>query len=287
MSLVGAKDITELDGKIEGLISKMKSSGGQLGTQLKDAQQREENHIKWIEDLQAGKPEARAYLEQIMGKGAPSQASDNNTQPNSDFDPEKYVDEDLATEVFSMKETIRKQNETITKLTDGEANKTAQFQKEEAVSGWIDDTVELVSGNMEEFGLNAKEVRALAKEYWGPDGHQKAIHPKFQKVHDLFVYAQKEGINDLNKAQKLINATKDGQKTTNYKESVNSSISNKQSRTKSNEPDPHLDEAAVQKMASGGDLANIPDSWSDADGNFIPEKVPKRFHVQAFGKVMG
>jgi hypothetical protein len=34
-----------------------------------------------------------------------------------------------------------------------------------------------------------------------------------------------------------------------------------------------------------GDLGAIPDEWMDESGNLLPDKVPQRFHSQAFGKM--
>jgi len=292
MTQVGAKDVSELAGKVKGLIDNMKSSGGKLGTELKDLQTKADNHQLWLNDLAAGKPEAIAYLDQIRGKASSTPAANTGKE---EYDVSDFVDEELGKMFLDLQKTVKEQANTISTLSNGETQRVETNQRQEAVTGWVDDIVELVTADTAgAFGLTPVEARALAKDYLGPDGHTKAVHPKFQKMHELIQYAHKKGLNTLQDAhvlnqhengsyaQQIVNATKNGQKSTQHIESPNSAISNNQSKVKSNVPDPHITDEAVKKM-EGGDFENIPDSWTDENGTFVKANIPERFHKKCFG----
>jgi len=298
MTLVGAKDITELDGKIEGLINTMKSSGGKMGGELKTLQDKATNHQLWLDDLAAGKPEALAYLETITGSQAPgtSKATVPTVPQTDDLDPSKFLDDELAPIVIALKKDMADLKADNVKLRAGDLAKTEATNRETAATGWVDDIVDLVVSNPKNFGLSPAEARGLAKQYWSPEGAQQAVNPKFQQMHELIAYAHKKGMPDLKSAyvvwshengtyaRQLIDATKEGQKTNSHTTSPNNFLSDKQGKAGASIPSPQIDDAMVSKMAAG-DLNAIPDNWMDEDGNLLPDQVPERFHEQAFGKL--
>lgn len=294
MSLVGAKDVSELAGKIKGLIDNMKSSGGQLGSEVKRLQAEKDNNVQWMNDLAAGKKEAFDYLDKITGGKTPPATTSTEAAPivNGDFDPSKYLDDELATTVQGIMNSNKEMSERLDRLSKGDADRQALHNRESATNSWVDDVVGLVTDLPGDFGINPSEARALAADYWGPNGHTQAIHPKFQAMNDLIVYANEKGYPNLKSAhimmqhenggyaKKLIEATKKGQKSVTHKESPNSFISNAQRGSKANTPDPHIDDAAVNAMAKG-DFNNIPDNWMDSSGTLIKGNIPKRFHKVA------
>jgi len=296
MQKVGAKDISELDGKIEGLINQMKSSGGKIGGELAKAKQREADHMRWLDDLSQGKPEAIQYLEKITGKSQDTTKAPDKVQVESDIDSDDFLDDKLAPIVLNLQKKMEEQTKVIESLKKGDSDRVAQASRAKASNGWVDDIVDLVVNNAKDFDLSASEARALGMEYWGPEGHTKAVHPKFQQVHELIQFAHEKGMPDLKTAhivwqhengsfaKKLIQATKEGQSSTQHKTSPNSFLSNKQGKMKTNELQPQIDDAKVAEMEKG-DLDAIPDEWVDENGTLIPSKIPERFHEKAFGKM--
>lgn len=299
MRKVGAKDISELSGKIDGLLTTMKSSGGKLGSELAEAKKREANHQAWLNDLSSGKPAALEYLKKVMGTDKVPTVEKGETLPDlddTDGDPNDFLDDKLAREVLSLKKLINSQQDTIQKLSKGSEKIQKEDLRRQAADGWVDDIVDLVVKNQKDFSLSPVEARALGKEYWGPDGHTKPVHPKFQQVHELIKFAHDRRMPDLQTAhivwhhengtyaKKLVQATKEGQQAVQHKPSTNSAMSNKQSRTKTNVPQPNIDDARVGEMERGN-LDAIPDEWMDNSGNLIPDRVPERFHRQAFGRL--
>lgn len=310
MKRVGAKDITELDGKIEGLINHMKSSGGKQGSELAAMRKKEAAHMSWMEDLRKGTPAALEFLEKVTGKKfspvlpkegdhrAQGPKVDEPPADGEDGDLEQYLDEGLAREVQSLKKMVKQQAEIITRLSQTEQKREEFSQRKTAADGWVDDVVELVTDpkNKGTFNLTPSEARALAKQYWSPEGHQQPVHPKFQQVHELIKFAHERSMPDLQTAhivwlhergifaKKLIDATRDGQKSVQHEPSKNAFISQRQAKEKTNVPNPNITEDNVAAMERG-DFRNIPDDWMDKDGNLIPSKVPERFHKAAFGRL--
>jgi len=300
MQMVGAKDISEIDSKIDGLLKTMKSSGGKLGSQLKELQDREANHVQWLNDLQEGKPEAQAYLEKILGKSsgqnAPQASRNTADSTGKKYDASQFLDDELGQVVLSQNDEIKELKSMVEKLSKGDAQRAEFSQREIAANGWVDDVVDLVVKNSDAFNLSPSEARELGKQYWGPEGHTKPIHPKFQEIHELIKYAHEKNMPDLETAhvmyqhengvfaKKLIEATKQGQQSVQHAKTPNSVMSNNQSRMRQNTPDPHIDENAVNAMKSG-DFDSIPDEWMDETGTLLPDKVPERLHEYAFGKM--
>jgi len=308
MDRVGAKDLSELDGKIEGLIKTMKSSGGKLGSEVKAMKEREQSHISWIQELKAGTPEAMAYLEKITGRKftpQPAKEGDSSSIPSGASEPpedgdlpdEEFLDDKLAAEVRSLKKMVKTQAETIEKLSKGEQQRAEANERKTAADGWVDDVVDLVVDPQTQgaFKLSAGEARALAQQYWGPDGHTKAVHPKFQPIHELIKFANERSMPDLRSAfivwqhetgffaKKLIQAKKEGGDAVQRPTSKNSFISKKQ-KNQPNVPQSNISEEDVSRMERG-DFDAIPDEWMDDEGNLLPDKVPERFHAAAFGKL--
>lgn len=297
MTKVGAKDVNELPGKIENLLNYMKKSTNDNGNELATLKKEKSNHVAWISDLQAGKPEAIEYLHSITGKPVTPAKADVSAPPSQEGDAfiDEAVDEPVAREVVALRKTVAELKAGYAALQKGDAVRVADTERLTAANGWVDDVVDLVVGSGADFGLSPKEARGLAMGYWGPEGHLKAVHPKFQGIHELIQFANERAFPDLKSAhivwqhekgtyaQKLIAATKEGQKTQSHKESVNSFISDKQGRVSSNVPDPQITDERVTAMERGN-FNDIPDEWTDDTGTLIPSKVPERFHDLAFGR---
>jgi len=291
MTSIGAKDISELNTKVQGLIDGVKKSGGKLGAELKEVKGREANHLKWIEDYRAGKPEAIAHFNELMGdNNTPNTAKQTNEAETVEFDIDDYMDEGLAKYVKGQDSAIAKLTATVEKLTGNETKRVEDSEYSAATNGWVDDIVDLVSHNQKVFNLTASEARELGKKYFG--GSNEALHPKFEQIDKLIRYAHEKNMPDLKTAHimfqhenggfvnQLIDAEKKGQKSTQHKPSVNASLSNLQGRVKNNEQDPHIDESSITKMEQGE--MNVPDSWTDESGTLIKGKIPKRFHKRLF-----
>jgi hypothetical protein len=300
MTKVGAKDITELPDKVEGLINQMRTTGGKLGGERAELQKQMDQHVNWVQGMRSGDPNAIAHLEKltglkINGTTAPQEAT---AQGNSDLnigDPEEFIDNKLAPVVKNLIQEVKDlkaQNQT---LLSKETQRDQLSQEATAVNAWVDDVVGLVADHSDSYGVNTSEARALAKFYWSPEGAKTAVHPKFQKIHELIDFAHKNNMPDLETAhvmlqhkngtftQTLIAERQKGQKEAQHIESPNAAISSKQGRVKQDVPDPHITDDSVAAMEKG-DLGAIPDEWMDEIGNLIPDKVPQRFHAQAFGR---
>jgi len=308
MKKVGAKDVTELPGKIESLIRNRDESGGKLGnenvalkTKVDNLEQAANNHINFLNDLKAGKSEAIDYLTKQVGyvpngsSSVPSKESGGSVSPGEFGDTEEYLDDKLAVQVKGLQKTLQDQNEKIKNLTDRDKNREDQALTSKATIGWVDDVVKLVTSpaNQKAYGLTATEARGLAEQYFDKKQTGSPIHPKFQKVHELILFAHENQMPTLETAhvmylhksgayaKQVAEAVKNGQQ--NLTPSVNSEASEKQSRAGNNIPDPAVTEEAVAQMERG-DFESIPDDWMDKQGNLIPEKVPQRFHAKAFGR---
>jgi hypothetical protein len=305
MTQVGAKDLSELPGKVEGLIKQMKSSGGKLGGERDGLQVQLDQHTNFMIGLRNKDPEALAHLKQLTGVTPNSQAVPQEAYNAQDdipagemLDSEEYLDNKLAPIVKALMgkvDTLVTQNEALT-ANDTKRAELSQGERDRA--GHIDTVVGFIGDHPDDFGLTTSEARALSEKYWSREGATTSIHPKFQKVHDLIEFANTEGMPSLesafiilqhkngSNAQKLIDATKQGAKQASHIESPNGAISEQQGRTKSDIPDPTISDDMVSAMEKG-DLNAIPDSiiesWTDEAGNFERSKVPQRFHVQCFG----
>lgn len=289
MTAVGAKDISELPEKVQGLISKMGSSGEKLGGELKALRAEKDNHIQWIDDLTAGKPAALEYLAKITGKSLDTTLEAQPTNiVKSKFNADNYLDDELAQYVSGQDQKIAELKATVEKLTSGEVTRTEAAKQQTAVDGYVDDIVDLVVKNPRDFDMSPSEARGLAKQYWGDP--TQALHPKFEKIDKLLRFAQERNITFLEDAHtvyqhvngdytnKLIEATKKGQASTKHKVSVNNSLSkNAGIASAQNTPSPHIDEKMVNEMINGNFEA-IPSEWHDPDGTLIPANIPKRFH---------
>jgi len=307
MKQVGAKDLSQLGPKIEGLIKVMKESGGNMGTELKGLKTQQTQHISWLQDLAAGNPAAIDHLNKLTGKkfalGQPKEASEVPAGDDADLDPGEFLDDKLVSSFNNLKsvvesqgETIKEQADVITKLSEGDQTRAEASSRNTAADGWIDDITDLVTDNKEAFSITPSEARALGKLYWSPKGHEQPVHPKFQQIHELIVFAHEKGLPDLKTAhilwkhengqyaKDLIDATKKGQQSVQHQPSANSFLSKQQSKTKSNVPSPNITEENVSAMENGG-FSDIPDEWMDEDGNLMPDKVPERYHAKAFGKL--
>lgn len=313
MKQVGAKDVTELPGKIEGLIKNRDASGGQLGSEnvaLKakviQLETEKTDHVNWLNGLNRGDQAAVDYLHDKVGyKPNSSQPAPAEDQGGADDAPgdignvEDYLDTELAKtvnkQVSDLKKVIQEQGEKIKTLSTRDKVRDDDALTSKATNGWIDDVVKLVTSpeNAKAYGLNAIEARGLAEFYFSPAQKDQPIHPKFQKVHELISFAYDKQYPTLEAAhivnyhksgayaKSLVEATKNGQQ--NFIPSQNSENSDKQSRGNNNIPDPTVSEDDVSRM-EGGSFNEIPDDWMDKQGNLIPAKVPKRFHEQAFGR---
>ena len=183
---------------------------------------------------------------------------------------------------------------------DTEAAQTAESAADQrARASYADDIVDLITKDTAKvYNLTAAEARKLATDYWNPENKGKAIHPRFQKIHELVTFAYKKGYPNIadadilfqhkngDFAKKLIAATKDGEKTSQHIVAPNGAISSKQGKNKQSIPQPTIDNDSVEHMKKGQGFKDIPDEWMDASGMLIPSKVPKRHHVAAFGRVI-
>jgi len=300
MKKVGAKDVTELPGKIADLIKNRDTSGSKLGSEnaamkirLSEGDKKAANHQQWLNDLAAGKPEAIKYLNEIQGgKTTPATVT-----PDSKFheDLDDYLDPELAGHVRSQDNKIEAQAKQIQELLSRDKQRDTDVQQSKATTGWIDDVVGLVTSpeNAKDYGLTATEARGLAEKYWGSEQKNNPIDPRFQKVHELIMYAYEQNLPSLESAhilmqhktgayaKQIVDATKKGQQT--FTPSQNAEMSEQQSRKGNNVPQPEITEDGVNKMI-GGDLDSIPDDWSDDTGTLIPANIPQRFHERIFGK---
>lgn len=309
MKKVGAKDVTELPAKIQGLIDNRDSSGGKLGSEnvalkqtVTEYQTKETNQIKWLEDLKAGKPGAIDYLHNIVGYNPTSKSITPSTENADIGNTDDFIDVELAGVVNSQNISSNKKIADLEKLVDSLVNhdkiRTNEAHEATARNAWSDDIVELVTQpeNAKYYGVSAKEARGLATNYYRK-GNTDPIHPKFQKIHELIVFANTPGrpMPDLKTAhliqqhesgqyaKALIAAQEEGQKQTTFKPTPNAALSDKQSRVGANIPDPTISEDTITKIEQGNfDL--IPDNWMSEDGTLIPSKIPERFHTRVFGK---
>lgn len=308
MKKVGAKDVTELPGKIESLIRNRDESGGKLGsenaalkTKVGSLEQAATNHINFLNDLKAGKPEAVEYLTKDIGyvpnssTPVPNSGLDEPESSGEFGNTEEYLDDKLAGQVKGQNVEIQALKKQIKKLSDRDKTREDEVLTSKATSGWVDDVVKLVTSpaNQKVYGLAATEARGLAEQYFDKKQVGSPIHPKFQKVHELIMFAHENQMPTLEAAhvihlhksgayaKQVVDAAKNGQQ--NFTPSVNSESSEKQSRAGNNIPDPAVSEEAVEQMEKG-DFESIPDDWMDKQGNLIPAKVPQRFHAKAFGR---
>jgi len=310
MTKVGAKDLSELPGKIDGLLNGMRDSGGKLGNQNTKLQAEVDANTNFMQALGAKDPGAIAHFKKVTGIdiSAPVPVTKEQAAPaaaTADFDPDSFLDDKLAPVVKGLMdkiEALEANNKSLVANDESRAQTAAQTAAEtaeaQAREAWTEDVVELVTDYADDFGLNPSEARALAKFYWSKEGAKTAVHPRFQKVHKLIAYAGDNDMPNLETAhlmlqkktgvhaQKLIDAEKRGQQANQHTESPNLAISAKQGRTKSTNPTPQVTEDMIEAM-KGGDLNAIPDSvlneWTDEDYNFDKSKIPERFHKAVFG----
>ena len=307
MTQVGAKDIKELPGKVEGLINQMKSTGGKLGGEAKALQSQVDQNNSFMQALKAKDPQALAHFKNLMGYPITDNAnssSEGNKPQNSNGtvdlgDPSTYLDEKLAPVVQQLLNQVKELQDSNKALAVKDEGRDLISQQSRATNAWIDDVAQLVADHPDDFDINVGEARALAVQYWSPEGAKTAVHPKFQSLHELIGFAADNAHPDLNTAhvmmqhkngsyaKKLIEARKNGADEASHTESPNAAISNQQGRTKTDVPNPTVTDDMVTAMEKG-DLNAIPDSildsWTDESGNFDRTKVPQRFHEQAFGR---
>jgi len=314
MKKVGAKDVTELPDKIQGLLNKMGESGGKLGGENKALQERlttleteQKGFNQLFNDLKENKPEAIKYFTETLGIDPKLIASapvvDENAIDIDSLNEDDFVDEKQFKLTRQLLINQKKSDETIKSLTKViETNKTTsqatedKITEKEAVAGYVDDIMGLVAdkGNTEVYGLSVAEAKGLAKQYF--ENKEAPVNPKMQKIHELLIYAQKKGYTDLNTAhvmhmheggvyaKEIIAAQETGQKMATHAPSVNAALSEQQSRGGNELPDAHITDETISQIEAG-DYTQIPDEWSDEAGNFIPEKVPTRFHEKVFGRL--
>ncbi|MCP3683430.1 MAG: hypothetical protein GY861_12150 [bacterium] len=306
MNLVGAKEITSLPEKIELLIKNRDSSGGKLGSensalkaQVADMQKAADNHISWLNALKAGDQNAIDYLHNSVGyQSNPSVAP---KESDTSFEgSDEYLDDKLASEFKGAKSeltaTIAKLESKLAALESKDAERADEALTQTATNKWVDDVVNLISDseNQKFFGISTKEARGLAEFYFSKKQENSAINPKFQKMHELIKFGYENQMPSLDSAnivfrekngyyaKRVIEATKSGQKQ--FKPSVNTELSENQSRKGNNVPQSGLNDEDVDKMMSGDNFEDIPDEWMDVDGNILKDKIPQRFHKRIFGQ---
>ena len=134
MKKVGAKDVTELPGKIDSLIRNRDESGGKLGTEnaglktkVETLEQNATNHINWIEALRRGEPEAVKFLTEKIGYNP----NGNNVAPATEsgiIPDEDFLDDKLAGVVNSQKTEIAELKGLVENLIT--KNKTTEDAEE-------------------------------------------------------------------------------------------------------------------------------------------------------------
>ena len=305
MTKVGAKDVTELPEKIEGLLRKMSESGGKLGSEnvalkkaMEEMKTRESNHIQWMTDLKQGKAEAVDYFVNKMGvdpsvltKSKNSYSSENVPDLNN---LDEFVDDKLAGIVKNLTSQLQDQKKVIDELKGRDKERADEVLTYQAISSYVDEVVKVATSDTAKMlGLTPAEARGLAESYFDPK--TTAIHPKFQKMHELIVFANDKKMPDLESAYVLMQhkngtfanqvakATKDGQKTTKFTPSINTVLSEQNSRAGNNIPDPHITDDVLNEIMNGA-FNKVPDNWTDPKtGNLIKSKIPERFHAKIFG----
>lgn len=307
MKKVGAKDVTELPAKIESLIRNRDESGGKLGsenaalkTKIGDLEKAAQSHIAWLNDLKEGKPAAVEYLNKLQGdtNGKPAPVTESG-EPAPDIselgDMDEFLDDKLAAFVKKQATTIETLTKKISDMESKDKSREDDVLTTQATIGWVDDVVKLVTNeeNQAYYGLSANEARGLAEQYFDKKLSEEPVHPKMQKVHELILYAHEKGLPTLGAAhvvklhesghyaKQIVESIKKGQQQ--FKPSVNSEMSESQSRKGNNVPEPAVSDDTISRIEKGN-FDEIPDEWMDKQGNLIPEKVPERFHDKAFGR---
>lgn len=273
MKAVGAKTVDELPAKIQGLRSQLGKQGGELGTQLKEAQQQNQNMAKLMEDLIAGKPEAIQHVQQIHPDFKGVQVSTPTTpQETKDVSPDDFLDDKLY-------EYVKGLEAKVNELQGYQQSSQEKASQVLAVQQTVNDISGFVRSNPEYFDA-AGDITPLLNDYFLNQTDNDPVDPRLTKVHNLLVFAKENGLKNLddahwlmnkdNLSQRLIEAKKEGrQSALNYK--PNPALSSQRKQGFETQYKSYTD-GEIADIVAG--RKEIPDEWTDAAGNWIPDRIP-------------
>ena len=290
MKAVGAKTVNELPEKIKGLRSYLGKQGGEMGTELKTAQEQNANMANLLQGLGRGDASAIEYMK---ANGFPEygglQAKADEAKPEpttTKFNSEEALDPAMA-EYVSGLESQMKQMQTKLEGFQG-SYESAQKQSQEqaaqfaAVEQVVNDVSSFVSKHPEYWDA-AAPVADMTRTYYRQDPNDP-VDPRMTKVHDLLEFANNNGLKNLEDAhflmnresfsQQLIDAETRGRESA-FKHKATPSASNHRSQ-KSETTYQQYTEQDVQNMISG--KKEIPEEWIMPNGMIDKSKVPAFAH---------
>lgn len=296
--LVGAKDKTQLPDKLKGLVNEVKKlSGerGEIGRVLKETGYSDfkslANDIKGAKGLHQAVIDARngvpAALEFLGLNQRQAQAPKQQEHVTGEL-PDDILDEGLYRHVTSREkeatlraDALERQLRLIqSKLEPWErsnAETQATNQRTMQVNQVISEVTKMADGVE---GLwDSKKSGPLAKalsEYYATDGD---FHPDLKPIAEIIEIAKEHKLDNLEIALAYWERKNGGSLITKAREDArqpflgkkpNIGLSDRQGNH--NGQFKSYTEAHVKEMAAG--RAPIPDSWKDANGNIVPDKVP-------------
>lgn len=308
MKEVGAKTVSEMVDKIKELRKAVSGRDAQAYAQLearfKEVEAFRRSEVQLYEDAKAGKPEALEFIEKHRGlkvvpagapaapvlgkdgKSLPAAAAPAAEEPPFTPEDDQLVGGALS-KMHQYNQGLRAQMEQLhqklnTALEVVEADKAARAQasaEQTAKSQTVQEMLEVAQFHDELKALPELQGR-LADFLQGKDDAQ--ISPFFTR---LFEIAKQERCSlkaafymerGRNADALIAKAREDGVRAAMGKPE-NKSLS---PLPASETPGAGQDTATESQLAAyeAGDTRALPESWFDANGDFIPAKVPQKFH---------
>jgi hypothetical protein len=310
LKLVGAKEPTELHGKVMGLINHFREEGGKRGQELKDVTTARDEAVSLNKEmgtlligLQSGDQTA---INDLFSLGADIKANIakalnlTETPANTELEiPSEVVDDATYKyaqqqnaelrgqigELTQMVKTLSSNTQGIqTSIQEREQAATAAAQQETKLNDLIGRTRDLITKNPTLLPEGAN-VDALLEEYYRGDPSQP-FSGAFQEVHKILKFSDTKGLGtDLETAkrlhdietgvftQQLIDAEAKGRESA-MQTNLQPGMSEVRQQGGGNEVNSSYSEVEVEEMAAG--RKPIPDEWLDEDDNLKPyDQLPE------------
>lgn len=285
MEAVGAKTINELPDKIAGLRSLVGKQGGEMGTQLKTAQEQLDNMANLMKDLGEGKPEAIEYMRQnghpTYGQNAPSAPQPaKNQEGQSSFDFENALDPDMAAYVRSLESTVNELKDGFQSIQGSQKAAQEKAAQYAAVEQTVSEISQFVSKYPSYYDA-AADVSDLTRQYYHQDS-EAPVDPRLTKIHELLDYARNNNLKNLedahllmnreNYTQQLVEAENRGRQSAYQKPTTVSASSRRNNQGKETQYQKYS-EQEVEDFAYG--RKEMPMDWTNDDGSWNWSAIPQ------------
>lgn len=287
MSKVGAKTVDELPGKISGLLSQLGKQGGEMGTQLKEAQSQAQNISNLLQDLGEGKQSAIDFMQKTypdFGKNfgkAPVQSDPVQPAPG-EFNADNFLDPELAAYVKGLESKV-------TELQGHQENARTAASQRIAIEQSVNEISQFVK-NHPEYWTAAANVGDMTRAYYNQNPSDP-VDPRMTEIHKLLDYAQQNKLQTLEDAhllmnrdsfsQQLADAERRGREQALRHAPNNSAASKRNQRSETNYTP--VSEADIEAIANGN--KPIPESWFNENDTWNWDAIPQAAHKYIGGKL--